>query len=53
MDFLWKCVLDKRTIDRGTTLNNVDDLLVAGTGYPDFGHKYPVVAEARGERSVR
>ena len=41
----------QRTIDRGTKLNNVDDFLVAGTGYPDFRNEYPVVAEARRGRS--
>ena len=42
----------QRTIDRGTKLANVDDFLVAGTGYPDFRNEYPVVAETRRGRSV-
>ena len=42
----------QRTIDRGTKLDNVDDFLVAGTGYPDFRNEYPVDAEARWGRSV-
>ena len=33
----------QRTIDRGTKLDNVDDFLVAGTGYTDFRNEYPVV----------
>ena len=41
----------QRTIDRGTKLDNVDDFLVAGTGYPDFRNEYPVVAEACRGRS--
>ena len=42
----------QRTIDRGTKLDNVDDSLVAGTGYPDFRNEYPVEAEACWGRSV-
>ena len=33
----------ERTIDRRTKLVSVDDVLVAGTGYPDFRNEYPVV----------
>ena len=42
----------QRTIDLGTKLANVDDFLVAGTGYPDFRNEYPVVAETRRGRIV-
>ena len=42
----------QRTIDRGTKLDNVDDFLVAGTGFPNFRNEYPVVIEARWGSSV-
>ena len=50
VDFLRKSVPeDYRPRDKA---HNIDDFLVAGTGYPDFRNEYPVVAEARRARSV-